>query len=126
MFDDFINNIVLIGIAFILPFFTTKSYELMYDKPVLKADNQHKLMFMIAISVAYIIVGALGSKYGGNVSMRGVSLGGLFLLISNIFRYWNDIDHQKQIFLLGVALSGLMYMGNEMKTTLKIGIKQLI
>lgn len=141
MIDDFISVIVLIAIAFILPFFTTKAYAIYKPTPKIECGrydsanynicnkkrresiqkyDQEKLMTMIIGSTVYIIMGVVGSAYNTNISLRGVSLGGLFLLISNIFRHWNVLDQEKQLFLLGLSLSALMYFGNQIKTSLKM------
>lgn len=141
MFDDFINVIVLIAIAFLLPFFTTKAYSIYnpitkidcgsynsanYDtcskkrQDIIQKYDQGKLIIMIMFSTLYIVTGMVGSKFNANIALRGVSLGGLFLLISNIFRHWNVLDQEKQLFLLGLSLTVFMYFGNQIKTSLKL------
>lgn len=141
MFDDFISFIVLIAIAFILPLFTSKAYSIYKPAPIIDCGNyndanyntcivekrkiiqqydQKRLMIMIFASTVYIIIGVIGSNFNANIALRGVSLGGLFLLITNILKYWNVLDQQKQLFILGLSLSALMYFGNQIKASLSM------
>ena len=126
------ENTILLSIAIILPFFTSKVYnvynnkvtfECSYDgsdksnlcrekeKAYNKIYNNKKLTAMIIISSIFIIGGFMIGKSTSNMSLAGISIGGFLLLLWNLIRNWSLFDEQKQVMILGGFLLVLLYVG---------------
>lgn len=140
MIDNFINVTLIIAIAILLPFFTTQlhlkynpvpkmncslndntdEYNMCYDQKqkTIKTYEQKKFIIMIMISTMYIVIGLFGSKCNANIALRGISLGGVFLLFFNIIRHWITLDQEIQLFFLGLSLTVFIYFGNQIKLTM--------
>tara|TARA_B100001142_G_C14315185_1_gene648223 strand:- start:693 stop:926 length:234 start_codon:yes stop_codon:yes gene_type:complete len=66
---------------------------------------------MLGISFTFIISGYLLSRNINNSSIKGISLGGLFLILYNVIRNWTKFDNKRQVCIVGVILLGLIYTG---------------
>ena len=138
MFDFFFTqNIIFLAISIILPFFTSKAYDTFVEKQQLDCDksttnvNHHtcqvnqnkindeydmnKLMYMIIIGFGCIVSGYLASIFASNTSLKGISVGGLILLLWNLLINWRLFDQKKQVMILGIILSCFLIMGTQTK-----------
>lgn len=117
------------SISFIIPYFTSKAYDVYHDRKYISFDNKNwkekekeediykmnKFMYMLIISSIYIIGGYFTSIKTMNMSLGGISIGGLFLLAYNLIINWRLFDEKKQLLILGLILLILLYIGIQIK-----------
>lgn len=140
--DSVVQNILYITIGCLTAAFTSRLYDVVnnykdvdalctntkdrnYEQCLsdkyngIDSYNSTKMSYMLVLGFVFIVVGVLASKqYTNNVkqmsnsSMRGLSLGGLFLIIWYIFKNWSLFSETHQVLLMGGVLAGLLYTGS--------------
>jgi len=123
----FYDGIIIVSIGLVLPYYTSKMYDFLVEKPVSKKTVKHvhfsplaseddeyyknKHLTMIGLGVFYIIMGIVLSTIYNNLSIMGITLGGLFLLINSILMQWRNFSSKVQIMILSISLFLLIFTG---------------
>lgn len=119
MLDVFLNIIIIVIISFIIPYVTDKAYSIYKPQNKISYEyDQSKLITMIIISIIYMVIGFIGLYFSNHISFNSLKFGGIFLLIANIFKYWNVLKIENQMMLIGMLASVIMYFYNQIKTSL--------
>jgi hypothetical protein len=73
----------------------------------------NKMYYMLVIGFLLLVLGVTASNYQekSNATLKGLSLGGLFLIIFYVISNWSKINNVHQIILIGAILASLMYLG---------------
>ena len=124
------QSTIFCAISIIIPYFTSKAYDVYHNKKYIKTNygknwklekekediyNMDKFMYMLIISSVYIIGGYIASITTNNMSLGGISVGGLLLLAYNLLINWRLFDDKKQLLILGLILVILLYIGMKIR-----------
>jgi hypothetical protein len=142
---DYTQGILFTAITILVPFFTSKAYNVYdvkedvgctyapYNAPfevrnegdkcykkqneINKKYNAKKLTVMLGCSFIYITIGYMLNRAIPNVSIRAVSLGGLLLMLHSLFINWSEFNEKHQVIILGIMLLFLLIFGARITTT---------
>lgn len=90
----------------------TKRQQCDEDRDIaLENIKNTKLTCMLIIGFLYIVAGVYLSKQYSNASIRGITFGGILLLLWHILLNWYKFSNLQQVLLIGGALAGLLYAG---------------
>jgi hypothetical protein len=114
--DGVVQNILYITIGCLLASFTSRLYDVVTKKSndTLYSidDSNNKMMTMLVLGFVYLFGGVYASKNMSSPALRGISLGGLFLIFYHIVINWGRINELHQLLIMGVILATLIYLGS--------------
>lgn len=74
--------------------------------------NSQKMVYMLTLGFMFLFIGVMLSKEKTSSSLRGISVGGFFLILYYLIKNWYKISELHQIIIIGGILGGLVYAGS--------------
>jgi hypothetical protein len=87
------------------------SNKIQCHKPYEDARESHDKVVFIVSLIAGVIAILIGMNLKHDSISRGLSIGGVFLLLYGTMRYWTHANDILKFVLLGIALAILLWIG---------------
>lgn len=114
--DGVVQNILYITIGCLLASFTSRLYDVVTKKSddalYSSKDSDNKMMSMLVLGFVYLFGGVYASRNMSSPALRGISLGGLFLIFWHVVVNWNRFNDLHQLLVMGIVLATLIYSGS--------------
>ena len=126
--NDIVQTFLNITIGCFVASFISKSYDLVIEDEFDKCENDAdckseikwdklddyqttKMMYMLVIGFILVILGGVIAKNNPDYPSRGISIGGIFLVILYVSKNWSKFGEAYQVMIMGLIIAGLMYAG---------------